>query len=92
MKINELITGIILAFIIIIPFMSFGFHEGIITIERPYLNEYNQCRAENLELQGGVQCPPVQCNCGAAGITFGILGFIFLLVGGIIYWYTLYHN
>ena len=90
MNISELIIGIILAFIIIIPFVSFATHDGIITFERPYLNEYKQCRAENLELQKEVQCPPVQCNCGAVGILWSIIGFLFIIIGGVIYWYSLY--
>lgn len=83
---RDYITPIIFFVILIVPFIWLGYTGGTITIERPYLEDYNQCKAQIEELSKSVQCPEVNCNCGAIGIFWTILGAIFLALGYGFFW------
>ena len=60
-----------------------------ITIERTYIDEYNQCKAQVAELQKSVQCPEVKVNCGMGGIIWEIIGGVFGLLGYAFFLYGL---
>ena len=82
-------SGFILSLFILVPMMWLFLSDGSITIEKPYYNEYQDCKLQVSELQKSVQCPETKCNCGASGIVWTIMGGLFGLSGYAMYWYSL---
>ena len=86
-SIGAVITIVVSAFLFIVMVGMFLQHQGTITIERPYLDEYNQCQEDFkvLETSKTPSCTSCKCSPSASGIFFSIFGGI-IFIGGIIFW------
>ncbi len=89
MRLEDLITIPLLTVVpfIFILYFTVGLN-GSITLEKTYLNEFNECQ-ENLKLEeekNTPECAPVEIKQGAAGMITTILGSI-LWVSGLVFWF-----
>jgi hypothetical protein len=86
---NNIGFAILFSTIFVVFYVYHFAAQGRIIFERPYLNEYTQCKADLKQAQVAVQCPEVKCNCGSSGIVWTIVGGIFGLAGYVMYFFTM---
>lgn len=88
MEIKQLIGAIILGLLFAVPTYYVFLNNGTIKIERPYHNEYKQCKTELKLMEKDMKCPEVKCVTGITGIFWSIIGFIAMFCGMLFLWYT----
>ncbi len=87
----NVLSAVIMTMMLMLPLTLLQISQGTITIERPYLTEYEQCSSDYVELAASKtpSCAPVECRTGGTGILWSIIGAIFGLIGFGLYFYSL---